>query len=365
VRRRLPRDGASRTRQTTILAVLGLVIAAAGLFAKGQVFGGDDAPAHAPKLTLEEVVVRNGPSGFDTVGLHGEQTFASTPTVDLTVLNRGDARALVTGAEIHVLASTELPVCYSQGGGDVPASAPETIVLPFKPGAGEDVVFHDLHQQAGPDQADRFVFRFRPDPAGFGEDQLYALRVVLRVSGGASIDAGSFVLALPSMLDRWGDVLPEDQTFLEQAARQVAPAKRTAITWCYRRNVAEVRRLTAMAGRRSPEVASLSRVVPAANWPAFASPVGPRDAALEIIDDDVSLIPEAVFAAQRTHDPAFVAEIRARGVQALLDDARKDLDDGQPELAVRRAQGAQQLGHTPEADDVLATARRRVLHKGP
>lgn len=353
-------DGPGWTRPATIVAVVGLVLTAAGLFAKGQIFGGGDTSTHTARLTLEEVVIRNGAYVANGIGPHGQQTLASLPTIDMTLLNHGEGRALVTAADISVLAVTELPVCFAAGGGDVPTSPPETIVLPFAPSAGERVIHHDLHQQAGPREADRIVFRFRQSPATFNEAQLYVLGIVLLLDGGRSIDAGSFVLALPAMLDRWGDTLPEDATRLKEIEQQVPPGQRTAIAWCYRRNMAEVRRLTAMAGSRSAEVGSLSQLTAAANWKSFVLPSPPRDAAMELIDGDVSLVPEAVFAAQQTHDPAFVRLIRARGAQALVADARADLDNDQLDLAARRARLAIQIAPNPDAEDVLAAVRRRA-----
>src|SRR5262249_34894652 len=106
----------------------GIVLAVAAVVALTRDDGGAPAKRWPPAghVELDQALIRNGPAIYRTVGTEGVQTRASTPTLDLTLINHGSQRVLLLGARITILAYASFPICFSQGGGGgpLPASPP-------------------------------------------------------------------------------------------------------------------------------------------------------------------------------------------------------------------------------------------------
>ena len=367
--RQKPDDGPERSRPRWLEIVgvaAGVVGAVAAVIAVVPYVTGHEAPApptDAAALSLAEVVVHNGPaaytSGDDAASLAGgRQTLASSPAIDLTVINRGTRLALVTGVRIEILDSAELPVCFSQGGGPVPVSAHYTILLPAHPPSSQKVVRRALHQQIPANDVDRFIFRFGSRDVDQDEDQLFALRVRLTVSGGTSIDAGRFVLALPGSFVASAEEFPiVDLTSPSERAAWLALEP----TWCYRRNLESAARVLAAPGRRSQQMAALGPVTALPAWLRDRTATPARKAAAELLSHaetaDGALL--AVYAAGKTGDSAFVQQTRTAAARRLIDLAKGALDTGWVAGAVDDAQASLQLRESSEARAVLAQARAR------
>src|SRR4051812_28419154 len=83
----------SQGRLMGFLAIVTAIVGVLGLFARDQIFGGDNEEPPG-KLTLEDAVVRNGPFASSSAGLNGEQTKGSSPTIDITLFNAGGQPAI-------------------------------------------------------------------------------------------------------------------------------------------------------------------------------------------------------------------------------------------------------------------------------
>jgi len=317
--------------------------------------------AASGRVEVGQVVVRNGPAesttGPDGLPLQRRETM---PTIDLTVLNRGGRRVLLTAARVEVLAHAVLPECAGQGGGGgaVPVSGAYTVELPAAPPGEAARVSRPLHQQVAPDGADRITLRFLAllGGADLSESALYQLRVQIVTSERRPLDVGRFLVAAPGAIERSGATLPESDALLTGPI--VAGRLPLTWTWCYRRNLTELRRMLALPGRRSPDVAALAGVVPAAHWRSAMDPTPAREAAVRMLGDrDLNPL-GAAFAAASTHDAEFADSVRVEAAARLLASARGALAAGGFSPAISAARASLELQPTPAAKAALADAVR-------
>lgn len=362
-------DGGERERRRRAhlywIAIASLMLVAIGT-ATGLiplVDGGAEAPAGtAGQLVLEQVEVRNGPAIYASRGDgRSVQAQAGMPTIDLTLLNHGTRRVLLTEARLEVVDGAAFPTCSQAGGGDVPVSGTYTIELPPVPLHGDRTITHPLHQQIGPDEADRVLLRFALPVEDRETPTLYALRVRLAASEGAPIPVGSFVISTPSPPSRSGYVFPEDDAALELLTRYEPLS--LASTWCFRRNLADLRRVTGRLGRRAPEVEALNDVIVARRWRSLADQTPVQLAAERLLSAPVTVrdqVQLALFAAKQTGDRAFVEEIGGKAVRNLLAGARRALKERAWWWAAEQARDALALQPSAEARRLLADAERRL-----
>jgi hypothetical protein len=347
--------------------VLGLVGAAAGVVAIVQALGTDEPDRHRSspplgRVALVQVGVRNGAAKRRADGTVVDSP-KDLPTVDLTLLNRGSRRVLITSAQVDVAGFASLSECAGQGG-DVPISGDYGIALPEYPHGAARHVRRPLHQQIGPDEPDRIALRFSvPHPRVPESIDLYALRLRLGTSEHAVIDAGSFVIATPASIERDGLMLPDrDSILLEDVLGNPIPLR---WVWCFRHNISLLRSVTALPGRRSAELRALTAYVPATSWPTVRDAVSPRAAARALLRGPFVEAELALYAAKQTKDAAFVAKIRREGVSALLDAAQEALDVRDAGRAAYLARQAQQLQPTPGGARLLVEARRAEREDPP
>jgi hypothetical protein len=252
------------------------------------------------------------------------QSRASTPQVDLTLRNTGDEPTLLTEARITVEDSAWLPVCIVPGAGPVPIAGRYSLMLPFLPRSDERVLGKALHDQIPVNGWDRLKLYFQAPQ--FGEDaNLYALHVELFADDGKDpIDAGRFVLGVPDAPYRNGEILPEDNYLLRHGG---VYGSRPASVWCYRHNLSEMRRLLARPGQRTAEIAGLADFLPARAWAGFSHGVDARQAVPALLGDQYDIYGPtvAVYAAQRTGDPALITKVRQRAAALLLQRAEDAL----------------------------------------
>jgi hypothetical protein len=289
-----------------------------------------------------------GPTGF-------LQSRSTTPQVDLTVRNDGGKQVLLTRARITVEDSAWLPMCIIPGAGALPISGRYAVTLPFLPRAGETSIDQPLHDEVSPGRADRLKIYFQAPQVG-EEDTLYALHVeLLTDESGETIDAGRFLLAAPGAVIRNGDSLPENDYLLHGGG---FGSNLSDSAWCYRRNLAELNRVMARPGRRTPETASLASLQTAPGWPAFSDHGLPaREAVEPLLKDQNTFGPVvAVYAAEQAHDPQLVEEIRNRASAILLERAERSLVEDWAMNAVEQAHASIWLAPSPAAREVLARA---------
>ncbi len=303
----------------------------AGIAVAGYTLGGPLAGlldgSNTGRLELGKVVVVNRSTAVRSVGGSFEQTDATVPQVDVTVRNRGSATAWIEQARITVFDAARLPICLYTGGGSgdqVPQSPPYRVTLPELPLTGRRVLHRPLHEEVLAGEAYRVLLAFQQSHDWL-TDQLFAFRVELIAEAPRRIlDVGSFVLAVPDPVSRSGHALPEDAELLRDPN---ATTNRLASTWCYRRNLAALRRVISHPGGRSAQVAALDRVQLAASWRRFADDRPPREAVEPLLHADVDEAPVlAAFAAAASGDRELAARTRARAAALLLARARENLE---------------------------------------
>jgi len=277
---------------------------------------------HKPvDVELGEIAVTNPRLEYSEAGAAPE----SEPTVTATVRNRGGSTAWVDEARVTVLDGTQVPVCFTQGGGpDVPYSKPYRVMLPEYPNAERRVIRHELHVEVQPGHGARPLLRFAKRLTA--TTGIYAIDVRFVIDPGKEIlDAGRFVIAVPGPFPRGGFdfFLPENEAAL---TNREFPRNNPDVSWCLRHNIAGVRRLAADPGRRSPEVKALSHLRLARSWPAVADHDSPREAVAALLaSEDRDSAMWAVEAAA-TVDKAYEEEVRKRAVAILIGRAEEDLD---------------------------------------
>jgi hypothetical protein len=341
---------------TTVALVAGL---AAG--AKFLVETGDEALTDNPqRVEVRQVIVFNRLMANDSVDGQLQQTKASMPHLDISVLNPDSDPALLTGAAITVLDSAHLALCEYGIGDAVSVSWKYAVELPVLPLRSETIVARALHQEVPPGEVDRFKLFFRVPPSGL-DSYVYALRIALVADDGEEpADAGGVVIGLPDAILPGELVLP----FGPRPFDVTDAEDRLMSTWCARRNLAELRRVLRQPGRRSASMSALAELHPARWWQDFADPRPAKAAARALLRrPDLGEAPVlAMFAAERTDDPSFQSRVRRRAAAAMVEQARHWLrmeDSYAPRSALLAARHAIRILPSPEARKLLAQAEAR------
>jgi hypothetical protein len=304
-------------------AVLGIIAIGFALGPKIEAAfdGGEDA-----RLEIDEATVSNPPAAyFSPVAGETEQDPVTEPTVAATVRNRGGDTAWIEEARITVFESARLSTCVNQGGGDVSRSKRYRISLPEFPREGRDLVRRDLHVEVQPGHGVRPVLSFQKESPA--TTNLYAIRVQLVADpGNRVLDAGRFVIGVPEPISRSGQVLPESDDVLSSEATVPGEAVNT---WCFRHNLAGMRRVVAEPGQRSDYVAALARTRVAPAWSGYADRRPPRVVVEDLlhVEGPGETPMYALEAAAQTGDPQYEESVRKRVIRLLLRRAAAELDD--------------------------------------
>jgi len=187
---------------------------------------------------------------------------------------------------------------------------------------------------------------------------LYALKVEIEAEGGDTVQAGRFLLGVPGPIPRSGVSLPESDYLLGGGGISSDPV---VSGWCYRYNLAGLRRVLAEHARRPVEVANLSRLRPASLWGGYSSTVPPAKAAIEpLLRDEAIYGPTvAVFAAERTGDSQLIERTRRRAAAVLLRRAEDAIERDWAENAIEEAHASLNLQSSAAAREVLSRAEAR------
>ncbi|HET9677011.1 MAG TPA: hypothetical protein VFP21_05860 [Solirubrobacterales bacterium] len=311
---------------------------------------------------IEVVVagVENQTERMTVVGGSMVQTRATTPRVDVTLRNTGGESVLLTEARITVEDSTWLPVCVVTGAGPVPVAGRYAVKLPFLAAAGEKALVKPLHDVVPPGQVDRFQVYLGTTRSG-EDDNLYALHVEVETDGGKTVDAGRFVLGVPTTVSRAGYVLPEDDTVLHTKSLNSTPMESA---WCFRHNLATMDRVLKHPGKRSAEIAALSHIAVAPDWSRVAGEWPPEAAVKPLLADrELDYAPMlAVFAAEESGDRDLLQRTRHEATTILLDRAERALGPGPrflPIDAIEDARVALSLAPSARGRELLSRAEAR------
>jgi hypothetical protein len=147
-------------------------------------------PDLSPRLERVDLLARNGMSQDES-------------GVELIVHNAGRGRSVISRAEIEVVKVYELPLCFTQG--SLPISEHYGAQLPIGAQPG-DIVELPLHQQVGPNRADRFAIHLSAKGKGQGAKgsipglYLFEFKVSLVHDGQAkALPMGSALVSLPAV----------------------------------------------------------------------------------------------------------------------------------------------------------------------
>lgn len=171
--------------------LVGVVSAVVAIFALG---GGPDSSSSSSnaakgKLSLVDTYV------IDTERGPGQPR----PHLEITLHNLGDRRIVIDRARIEIRRVYELRRCASQD--DLPLSNTYGIALPVRRPPGT-VLEPPLHQQLGPDEADRFALSLSADTRGGGRGSLFIFELDVSLSDDANpsnLHLGSLLIALPEL----------------------------------------------------------------------------------------------------------------------------------------------------------------------
>jgi hypothetical protein len=200
----------------------------------------------------------------------------------------------------------------------------------------------------------------RPINAGVREDiQLYLVKVlILTGNPKRTLSGGKFLLVEPSgptdaQGSWWSDYIPVSAGDMRDASSLTG---RVQSTWCYKRNLAQVRSILGAEGIAGAGVRAAATVPVSAQWTTFQSPVDARAAAAQLLRAKDPL--DAQFAATTTGSSAYVGKVSDMGSQALLEMARTESTWAHERPRARvDAEEAISLHRTSEAERLLASLR--------
>ena len=170
----------------------GVLIAIVALFISSGSGSGENSnsakAAHPGKLVVVDVHAR------DVLRFGRERAY-----LEVTLHNQGGRLIVIDGAEVKVRRVYKLRRCAAQD--DLPLSNVYGLTLPVSARKGETFEA-PLHQQIGPDEADRFRIELstKPPPEDLASVYLFEIQVRLKNDGAEpDLPLGTAVLALPKI----------------------------------------------------------------------------------------------------------------------------------------------------------------------
>jgi translation elongation factor EF-1beta len=267
----------------------------------------------------------------------------SGPKIRLVVTNTGDAPVHVPRVHVAILDYADVWQCVAQGGGDDEESKPYVVLLPVHPLPDErEIDVKDVPKTVAPGTPQKLELRFG-SMLGGPAFRLYALRVtIVSEDPDGEAVAGVFAIINPGPV-------------------------RLYATWCFRHNIAAVKRVLSSGEVDRKYVGPLRHLTLAAGWPRRADDTPPRRAAIQLLAGAAKKYlaePElAVIASDATGDPQFGQEIRRRAASALLERSagRPDEVPAYAEDDVRRSL---MLHRSARAERLLQSLKRRTSTTG-
>jgi hypothetical protein len=312
-----------------IMAILAAVVTVLGFAAGGfRTIGRwvDPPPPPSAQIEVSQVSLGNGEDSYDGDSPFGEQSRESMPQLHMTVTNNSSAPVYLQAVRVTVEESVRLPPCSPpQGGGPIPESK-YPITLPLPPTPPGYVANYRLRERIAPGERDYPALYFGVHQTG-EERFLYALKVELVTGEGKRLSVGRALLAIPGSISEQGSYLPFDEESLEYLATTYADdeATRLEVTWCFRRALESLRRLTGRPGLRSTDLETLSAAEPAPSWDRYADPRPPRAAAKALLHAGGKDAVLAAYAASVGGDADYATAMSRRAASVLHRDVEAQL----------------------------------------
>jgi hypothetical protein len=321
--------------------------------------GGNGGDGSWGDLRLQRpVALTNGEPRMVDIADTSRWTTSTMPQIDFTIRNEGSGRIPLGRVRIEITDSARITPCLPPQGdeGAIPVAETFFVDLPLLPVPSEQVVYRQLHHEVPPRRAARFKLYFR-SLEGLGDD-LFAVHVsLLGPQTGQALGIGRFVLSLPGALPRYDLYLPESTESLKRARElnSLLPS-----TWCFRRNLAVVRRFLSLPGTRSPALKALSLVNMPPRWDWLADPRPPAAAVEPLLHSgDFFLGPVlAEFAAGRAADPELLAATQKRAARLLRRTVESSLAQEPPSSPIDLAVEAHVLSRVAPSDEARLLLER-------
>jgi hypothetical protein len=250
--------------------VIGLVVATLGLLpAYFALLATEQTPASPSPSSSRTAVTDKSVDGgnlkvVDLVVLNGTD-WERSPEIQITLHNTGAQRSIIKRALFKIQSLAALPVCHTDG--ELLVSKKYDVALPTTLPKDEAPVEKLVSQQLGPDEADRFAFTFSvPQGVETYTGYLYQLQIdFLHDTDSTPLKAGNVVLALPGApgrhgLEFWGKGQASNGKVTRasfDAAYSYLGADQASVRSCLDSNTANLRRMLALDGVRSEELANL------------------------------------------------------------------------------------------------------------
>lgn len=355
----------------TFWCIVVTAVATVALLGVTQMETGSATPSVAKTVpegtvSIAQAYVRNGrEESYANSGAGLTQTLASSPTVELVVDNRSAERVLITAARVKVERYAGLHLCFSQGAGPVPVANPKTIRLPAVPLASEKPVEQPLTNQVGPDESEGIPLRFNSQGGAYGDYGVYKINIQLLIYGKTTpLDAGSYLLSMPSELPRYGAYLPESNQFLAQFEHnpEFKPAL-FSVTWCMRKNLTDLAAILKGSDKRASALELMDNPYIASKWATIQDRTPARASATRLLAQKEYQL--AAFAAGLTGDQVFAKRIDTAAAEHLFLNAEHELNSGLPvvygEAEVREAL---QVAPSQRGEALLTEVQRRLDSPG-
>jgi hypothetical protein len=193
--------------------------------------------------------------------------------VEVTLHNMGNRRVVIDRADVEVRDVYELRRCASQD--DIPISRSYGLPLPIEAKTG-DVFSAPLHQQVGPDEADRFSIAMSTKPPANNPASLFLFKIDLSLQTNApkpGLPLGDAVIGLPELPSAgryyWTAETPQIlERFLIGSPSYIGELRRFSMP-CWRANTAALRQAAAVSAVRSQSLKEILAEVIAPNLQAL------------------------------------------------------------------------------------------------
>jgi hypothetical protein len=252
------------------IGVIGLIVATLGLLPAYFALLPTEQTPTLPSPSSSRAAVTNGSSDggnlkvVDLVVLNGTD-WERSPEIQVTLHNTDAQRSIIKRALFRIQSLVALPVCHTAG--ELLVSKKYDVALPTTLPKDEAPVEKPVSQQLGPDEADRFAFTLSaPQGVETHTVYLYQLQIdFLHDTDSTPLKAGNVVLALPGApgrhgLEFWGKGEASNGKVTRasfDAAYSHLGADQATVRSCLDSNTAKLRRMLALDGARSEELANL------------------------------------------------------------------------------------------------------------
>jgi hypothetical protein len=245
------------------IGVIGLIVAILGLLPAYVAFLSTKQAPTTPSPSISGASVTStslngaGLKVVDLVVLNGTD-WERSPEIQVTLHNTGSQRSIIKRALFRIQSIAAIPVCLTEG--ELMISNKYDVTLPQSLPKDAAPVEKPVSQQLGPDQADRFAFSLSvSQTVGHTTVYIYQLQIdFLHDTESTPLRVGNVVVAVPGAPGRHGlEFWRKGEAAKFDAAYSYLGADQATVRSCLDSNTSKLRRILALDGARSDELAVL------------------------------------------------------------------------------------------------------------